>query len=439
MKKRGRFEAASFSGDVGFQVSRYGKYLEIPFIKKRTSRYLQMMVSSAVSMLLCCTMFLSTTMAWFTDSVITAGNQIVIGTLAVDITCNGVSLNPNKNENPPKVFSKKDNTTWQPGDFVVEELTIVNTGDLPIVYELTLLPSDTALAQYFQVFVPAEDYKNATLEDMKATTNDEQAWTSVGPLSGFNTAYKNELDAVSDNEQPKTDSIIIGLKMMPLEDSSINTQGLFGKNFTLYIKLLAYQKTANTQDIAEMDDTKQNEIMTAIAEEEEAKKAAEEEAKEVEENQKSQNPIVKSPVPSNTATNFATGTDDDVEDDIQTSKSETPDGSTQTGNSETPDGTQTGNSETPDGTQTGNSETPDGSTQTGNSETPNGSTQTNNSENLNGETQTDIGNDPESGIQAASETGYQDITQTDAENSTQTIFETTSEITVSGGEETENN
>ena len=53
--------------------------------------------------------------------------------------------------------------------------------------------------------------------------------------------------------------------------------------------------------------------------------------------------------------------------------------------------------------------------------------------------QTDIGNDPESGIQTASETGSQDITQTDAENSTQTIFETTSEITVSGSEETENN
>ena len=42
------------------------------------------LIFSIISMLLCCTMFMGTTYAWFTDSVTSADNKISSGTLEVD-------------------------------------------------------------------------------------------------------------------------------------------------------------------------------------------------------------------------------------------------------------------------------------------------------------------------------------------------------------------
>ena len=43
------------------------------------------LLTSALSLLLCCTMLIGTTWAWFTDSVTSAGNKIQSGTLQVDL------------------------------------------------------------------------------------------------------------------------------------------------------------------------------------------------------------------------------------------------------------------------------------------------------------------------------------------------------------------
>ena len=49
---------------------------------KRTKRAL---LSSVVALLLCFSMLIGTTYAWFTDSVTSAGNKIVAGTLDVQL------------------------------------------------------------------------------------------------------------------------------------------------------------------------------------------------------------------------------------------------------------------------------------------------------------------------------------------------------------------
>lgn len=113
MKKRGHFESETPVHSVKGQISCHGKYLGGCIAGKRVSRHLQMMVTSAVSMVLCCTMFLGTTLAWFTDSVTSAGNKITIGTLEVDITYDGVSLNPDKSGDVNYVF--EPDIVWRPG------------------------------------------------------------------------------------------------------------------------------------------------------------------------------------------------------------------------------------------------------------------------------------------------------------------------------------
>lgn len=49
---------------------------------KNTKRAL---LASALSLALCCAMLLSTTFAWFTDSVTSTGNQIAAGDLKIDL------------------------------------------------------------------------------------------------------------------------------------------------------------------------------------------------------------------------------------------------------------------------------------------------------------------------------------------------------------------
>lgn len=273
MKQRGQFEAESADFLLRFLPSRNGKYLCGQFAGKKINRHLQMMVTSAISMVLCCTMFLGTTMAWFTDSVITAGNRIIIGTLKVDLQYNGDSLNPEKNSSPPDVFATTPDV-WVPGKFVVRKLTVVNEGDLPIGYELNLLPSNHTLAKYFDVYIPAS---NADLQNLSETPSDN--WTRVDNLANLSSVYSGTLDAASE-EHPLTEDVIIGLHMVNELGSTTVASELFGKDFTLHINLFAHQNTADNKAIEGLSEANKQAFMDAITEEQAAEDAAKKEAEE---------------------------------------------------------------------------------------------------------------------------------------------------------------
>ena len=97
--------------------------------KKNTNKAL---FSSVIALILCCSMLVGTTFAWFTDEVTSGVNKIVAGNLDVDVlTADGDSIQGIKT-----LFN--DVTLWEPGVVAYENLTVVNQGNLALKYELSV-------------------------------------------------------------------------------------------------------------------------------------------------------------------------------------------------------------------------------------------------------------------------------------------------------------
>ena len=91
---------------------------------------------SCLSLLLCMSMLVGTTFAWFTDSVSTTNNIITAGNLDVNLywSTNGAdwtAVNANTN-----IF--KTETLWEPGHTEVVYLKVVNEGTLALKYDLVV-------------------------------------------------------------------------------------------------------------------------------------------------------------------------------------------------------------------------------------------------------------------------------------------------------------
>lgn len=106
--------------------------------KKSTKRALLL---SALSLLLCVSMLIGSTFAWFTDEVTSSGNKIISGKLDVDlIDASGKSL-----ENETLQFVDKDGKEiltqilWEPGcTYKLEPVKVKNNGNLWLKYEIVI-------------------------------------------------------------------------------------------------------------------------------------------------------------------------------------------------------------------------------------------------------------------------------------------------------------
>ena len=102
--------------------------------KKTTKRAL---IASIISMLLCVTMLVGTTFAWFTDSVKSGRNKIVAGNLDIELEYYDVASKGFKAVNKDvKLFD--DNALWEPGHTEVAYLKVSNLGTLALKYKLNV-------------------------------------------------------------------------------------------------------------------------------------------------------------------------------------------------------------------------------------------------------------------------------------------------------------
>lgn len=104
---------------------------------KSTKRALLM---SALSLLMCVSMLIGSTFAWFTDSVTSAGNTIQSGTLDVDLVdAYGKSLEGEVIEFVTTDKRAQDKILWEPGcTYETEPVYVVNKGDLALKYEIVI-------------------------------------------------------------------------------------------------------------------------------------------------------------------------------------------------------------------------------------------------------------------------------------------------------------
>ena len=104
---------------------------------KSTKRAL---LASVMAMLLCFTMLLGTTFAWFTDSASTAVNKIQAGTLDVQLLDeNGNSLEGQTLAWQKAAGHESEEVLWEPGcTYQLQPITIKNAGNLALKYKVII-------------------------------------------------------------------------------------------------------------------------------------------------------------------------------------------------------------------------------------------------------------------------------------------------------------
>lgn len=95
---------------------------------------------SVISLLLCFSMLVGTTFAWFTDSVSSGRNTIAAGTLDVELYHSNAAVTDEKVDAATELFKDLNGNPilWEPGAVSYENLRIANEGDLALAYQLLL-------------------------------------------------------------------------------------------------------------------------------------------------------------------------------------------------------------------------------------------------------------------------------------------------------------
>ncbi len=108
--------------------------------RKNTRRAL---VLSLLSLLLCCSMLVGTTFAWFTDSVTSGNNQIIAGNLDIELDYSMNLTDWNDVTAAGDIFVAPSGATkglWEPGHTEVAYLRVTNAGTLALKYRLQVNP-----------------------------------------------------------------------------------------------------------------------------------------------------------------------------------------------------------------------------------------------------------------------------------------------------------
>ena len=147
---------------------------------------------SALSLLMCVSMLVGSTFAWFTDSATSANNKIVAGTLDVELYMWNGTTYENISETSKPIFGEGSiaqnnnaETLWEPGKTQVAYLKIVNNGNLALNYTVGLnvqnVSKDLYEVMQYAITPDAKDGTGVTAWD---TTNAQSVVLGTQTVSG---------------------------------------------------------------------------------------------------------------------------------------------------------------------------------------------------------------------------------------------------------------
>ena len=199
---------------------------------KSTKRALLM---SALALLMCVSMLIGSTFAWFTDSVTSSGNIIKSGTLDVEMYW------AEGTEDPTSVAWQDASTgaifnydLWEPGYVEVRHIKIANEGTLALKYQLKIMANGEVsdLADVIDVYYVDPAVK---VTDRTQLTEDKYLGTLAEALAGLDTTASGELAANT------ADTITLALKMQESAGNEYQNKSI-GSDFS--VVLMATQLTA---------------------------------------------------------------------------------------------------------------------------------------------------------------------------------------------------
>ena len=181
------------------------------------------LISSVLALLLCFTMLIGTTFAWFTDSVTSAGNKIMSGTLQVDLELldkDSGEWNSIK-EDKTALFN---NDKWEPGYTEVKMLKVENEGTLALKWKAKFVAEKelSILADVIDVYVlPYGVLDDASGVKYPADRNLD-GYTKVGTLREF----VNTIETTTYGNLEAGESAYLGIALKMQESANNDYQGL---------------------------------------------------------------------------------------------------------------------------------------------------------------------------------------------------------------------
>ena len=191
------------------------------------------LASSLLALMLCVSMLLGTTYAWFTDSVTSTGNIIKSGTLDVEMWyADGTKAVPTAYEG---VGAWTDASTgaifnydlWEPGYTEVRHIQIKNVGTLALKYKVRIVANGTVsdLADVIDVYYmdPAEQIADRTALEAKTPMG-----TLTAALAGMDATASGNLRA------GEADTVTIAMKMQESAGNEYQNKSI-GTDFSIQI------------------------------------------------------------------------------------------------------------------------------------------------------------------------------------------------------------
>ena len=188
------------------------------------------LLSSVMAMLICITMLIGTTFAWFTDSASTAVNKIQAGTLEVQLLDDqGHSLEGQSLAWQKAAGHESDVVLWEPGcTYNLQSFKIKNNGNLALKYKIVIsgIVGDAKL-----------------LEAIDFTVSGVNGATTAAALNGF----EGKLAANS-----TTDAITITGQMKDSAGNEYQKQSIDGIGITVVATqdTVEYDSNGNTYDVS---------------------------------------------------------------------------------------------------------------------------------------------------------------------------------------------
>lgn len=197
-------------------------------------------LASIVAMVVCFTMLLGTTFAWFTDSVSSANNIIKAGNLDVELYWSTDASNWEKVEENTNVFSDE---LWEPGHSEVVYLKVVNEGSLALKYYLGVnVESEVQGKNVNGKLYKLSDYiKFDVIEDVKTAYADRDA--ALAAVKNGKTLSAGDSKFASLENQNDADYLAMVVYMPTNVGNEANHDGVNVPSINLGINLVATQFT----------------------------------------------------------------------------------------------------------------------------------------------------------------------------------------------------
>ena len=200
------------------------------------------LLMSGLALLMCVSMLIGSTFAWFTDSVTSAGNKIQSGTLKLDLELYDAD-NKTWNSIKESKASIFDYDLWEPGYTEVQLLKVENEGNLALKWmaKFVCMEELTDLAKVIDVYVlPYGVLENADSVTLPADRN-LTGYTKVGTVAEF----VNTIETTTTGSLEAGEAAYLGIALKMQESAGNEYQGMdLGAAFD--IQILATQYTSES-------------------------------------------------------------------------------------------------------------------------------------------------------------------------------------------------